>query len=478
MSRKTITRRNLFKLTAGGGAAVLASSRAASAHTRVYDVAIVGAGAAGLNAARNLVKAGKTVVVIEANDRVGGRLKRGEIAGQVIDLGGQWVGPTQTRALELAKEFGMTTYATPEHGKNIVELGGQITATAGLALPPSIMTEFMGVLGKLNKLVESVPLDRPWTAPDAKALDAMTVQTWMDQNITAPQLAELFRVAVEAVFSLPPEQVSFLEFLFYSHSGGSYTEMIGTKGGAQQDLFHGGFHQLCTHLAKELGDAVILSSPVRAIEQQEHAVRVHAGDTAWTAERVIVSAPPATVGRIAFSPVLPHLRDGLQQRMPMGSVIKCFVAYETPFWREAGLSGQVASGTGEYGVFFDATEPGNAHGVITGFFDGAPAQRWADRTKDERRAQVIKDVARALGPKAESPIDYVENVWPNEPWSKGGYACVPGPGVLTHFGAALRAPSGRVHWAGTETSERWCGYVDGALRSGDRAAAEVLDALG
>ncbi len=478
--QKITRRRALQGLAASAIGATLAggSPRRVSAQAeRAVDVVVVGAGAAGLMTARNLVQAGRSVVLIEANDRVGGRLKRGEIAGQVIDLGGQWVGPTQTRALEVAAEFGMKTYATPEHGDAISEIGGEIFRGKGVAIPPATMTEFVSVLGTLNKLMAQIPLDAPWTAPNAREHDAITVDTWMRQNIKHAQLHELFRIVVEAVFSCDPSQISFLEFLFYNASGGTLQEMIGTQGGAQQDLFHGGYHQICARMAADLGDRVVLSSPVRAIEQSESGVTVRADKGTWTAQRIVVAAPPATAGRIDYSPTLPHQRDGLQQRMPMGSVIKCFLAYDTPFWREDGASGSVASASSEFGIFYDITEPGKQPGVLSGFFDGAPAQRWADRTKADRRAQVIKDVVRTLGVKAENPIAYEENVWPLEPWSKGGYACVPGPGVITHFGEALRKPVGRIHWAGTETSEKWCGYVDGALRSGDRVAKEVIEAI-
>jgi monoamine oxidase len=477
-SPNSISRRTLLKsaaaATAGGALfSHLEVTRAETQHE--VDVVVIGAGAAGTLAATNLVKAGKTVALIEANGRIGGRLKRGEIAGQSIDLGGQWVGPSQTRALEVAQELGLKTYPTHAQGPFLIEQGGNFYK--GFGLPTESMTELFKILGLIDTLGEEIPLGARWTAPRAAEWDSMTVHTWFEQTTPSPIVRDVMRAVVQAVFSVEPSQLSLLEFLWYIHSGNGFNDITGTTGGAQQDLFVDAFVSIPELLAKKLGDRVVLGSPVRKISQTDSGVTVVADKGTWQAKRVAVCVPPPSTARIEFDPVLPYQRRGLVQRMPMGAVIKCFVAYETPFWREQGISGQATLCSAEYGTFFDTTAPKNKHGVLSGFFDGAPAMRWADRTPEERRAQVIKDIALAFGDAAKNPIDYREQVWPTEPWSIGGYTSVCGPGTLTHFGPALTAPVGRIHWGGTETSDIWSGYVDGALRSGDRVAQEVLDAL-
>jgi monoamine oxidase len=473
-----ITRRSLLKGLAAASAGGVAFSHLEVTRAEIQthvDVLVIGAGAAGTLAATHLVKAGKTVALVEANDRVGGRLKRGEIAGQPIDLGGQWVGPSQTRALEVLEELGLKTYPTHVKGPFIVEAGGQ--TYKGLSLPTDAMTEYFKVASEIDKLGAEIPLGARWTAPRADEWDSMTTQTWIDQNVQSPIVRDILRAIVEAVFSVEPSQISFLEFLWYIRSGNGFNDITGTAGGAQQDLTVGCYVSIPELLAKKLGERVILGRPVQSISQSDDAAHVWDGEVTYVAQRVIVTVPPPMIDRIEFDPVLPYSRRGLNQRMPMGAVIKCFVAYETPFWREMGLCGQAILCSAEFGAFFDITAPDNQHGVLSGFFDGAPAMRWADRTPEERRAQVIADVAKAFGDAAKRPIDYAEQVWPCEPWSIGGYTSVCGPGTLTHFGPALTAPVGRIHWAGTETSDVWSGYVEGALRSGDRAAREVLDAL-
>jgi monoamine oxidase len=474
----TLTRRSLLKSLAAASAGGLAFSHVEVVRAedmKRVDVVVIGAGAAGTMTATNLVKAGKSVVLIEANDRIGGRLKRGEIAGQPIDLGGQWVGPSQTRALEVAKELGLKMYPTHVKGPFLIEQGGQMFK--GFGLPTQDMTEFFAVAGAIDKMGAEIPLEARWTAPHAAEWDAMTTQTWIEQNAKSVVVRDVMRAIVQAVFSVEPSQLSVLEFLWYMKSGRGFNDITGTAGGAQDALFEKAYVSVPELLAKKLGDRVVLASPVRKISQTDSGVTVIADEGTWQAERVVVTAPPPSAARIEFDPVLPYLRRGLMQRMPMGAVIKCFVAYDKPFWRDAGLCGQATLCSAEYGTFFDTTAPGNKHGVLSGFFDGAPAMRWADRTKEERRAQVVADVAKAFGDAAKNPIDYAEQVWPKEPWSIGGYTSVATPGTMTVFGPALSAPVGRIHWAGTETSDIWSGYVDGALRSGDRVAAEVLERM-
>jgi monoamine oxidase len=435
----------------------------------------VGAGAAGSMAATHIAKAGKSVVLLEANDRVGGRLKRGEIAGQPIDLGGQWVGPTQDRLIEVANDLGMNTFPTYTTGEMIIDVGGEIFK--GLTLPGEVLGEYLRTVAKINELAEEIDTAAPWNAPHAEEWDGLTMASWIKEVATTDHVRELIRIIVEVVLCVPPEQISLLQFLWYMKSGQGFQRVTDTANGAQQDLYQECLVSVPERLSKALGDRVVRGAPVSAISQDENRVTAVTAKGEWSAKRLIMAAPPAAAASVAYSPTLPYKRRGLMARSPMGAVIKCFVAYEKPFWREAGLNGQSISSAAQFASTFDVTAPGNPHGVLCGFFDGGPAMAWADKSTEERKERVIADIARVLGDQAKSPVDYVEQNWPREAWSVGGYACVPGPGVTSVFGAAMREPCGRIHWAGTETAEVWSGYVDGALRSGDRAAAEVLALL-
>ncbi len=478
-SSENISRRTAMKGIALGatmtGAAVSGIEVVSAEEVRKVDVIVVGAGVAGSMAATHFAKAGKSVVLLDANDRIGGRLKRGEIAGQSIDLGGQWVGPTQDRLIEVAASLGLHTYPTYTEGDMIIDVAG--TIFKGLTLPGNVMGEYLRTVARINELADEIDAAQPWKAPHAEEWDSITMKTWAMQNAETEHVRDLIRIIVEVVNCVPPEQISLLQFLWYMKSGQGFQKVTDTAGGAQQDLYKESLVSVPELLAKALGNQVVLDAPVHAITQDDSQVTAMTAKGAWTAQRLVMAAPPTSAGRIDYTPELPYKRRGLMERSPMGAVIKCFIAYEKPFWRSDGLNGQSISSASSFASTFDVTVPGNPHGVLCGFFDGGPAMKWADKTPAEREARAIEDIAHVLGPEAKSPIAYIEQNWPSEAWSVGGYACVPGPGVTSVFGEAIRQPCGRIHWAGTETSDVWSGYVDGALRSGDRVAAEVLALL-
>jgi monoamine oxidase len=442
------------------------------------DVVVVGAGFAGLTAARRLRAGGRSVVVLEADDRVGGRTKQGRIAGEVVDLGGQWVGPSQTRLLALASELGVRTYPQYATGKNIADITGRRVAYEGETpdLDPEAMADFAEVVGKIETAAAQIDVARPWAFAGAEALDAQTIETWLLANARTPAVQSVMRVLVRALLSAEPSQVSALCLLAYAAAAGGFAPLISTRGGAQDAVFEGGVWQLAAKMAAELGGDVRLGARATSITQDDAGVTVATSDAKWRGRYVVVTAPPALASRIEYAPALPAMRDGLTQRMPLGCVIKVHVAYARPFWREQGLTGLVVSDRTEFGPWFDHSPRARSTGGLVGFFDGGPAQRWADRPPQERRERVLKDIALYLGDAALTPIDYLEEVWTRAPLHRGGYVSSPGPGVMTAFGPALRDPVGRIHWAGTETADAWVGYIDGAIRSGERVA-ETLTRL-
>jgi len=471
------SRRAALGLGAGAVGLVALSNHAeaATGGGGQVDVAIVGAGFAGLTAARRLKAVGRSVVVLEADERVGGRTKAGTIAGEVVDLGGQWVGPGQTHLLALAKELGVATYPQYADGNNIADFAGHRAAYQGEvpALDEAAMADFGEALGRFEALAAALPATRCWTAANAAELDALSMDGWIAANTRTAGARSILRLGVRALLCAEAHEISLLCVAAYARSAGSFSTLIATRGGAQDAVFEGGVWQLAAKMAAALGPAVVLNAPVKSIAQDGQGVTLTTPRGQWRARQAVVTAPPTLAARIDYDPPLPALRDGLTQHLPLGSVIKVHVAYTRPFWREQGLTGMVFSDRTEFGPWFDHSPQHGTTGGLVGFLAGAPARRWADRDADARRAQVLKDIAQFFGDPALEPTAYLEEVWTRHPLHRGGYVSAPGPGVLTAYGPALLDPVGRLHWAGTETADAWTGYIDGAIRSGERAAAEV-----
>jgi monoamine oxidase len=444
------------------------------------DVVVAGAGLAGLTAARKLADAGRSVVVLEARDRVGGRTLSESIGdGQAVDVGGQWIGPTQERMYRLAAEAGVVTFPTNTEGANLLELGGRLRRYSGTIprLGPLVLLDVARSQRKLNRMAREVSAEAPWEAPRAGEWDSQTMRTWIERNVRTSAARELFEVACSIAWGAPSQQLSLLHVLFYVSAAGSFERILDTEGGAQQDRFVGGSQQLSLWLAARLGDRVHLSAPVRRIEQTKDSVQVYADGVEVTGRRVIVAVPPNLAGRIEYDPLLPPRRDLLTQQMPQGMTTKCQAVYETPFWRERGLSGEAVSATGPVGVVFDNSPRDGRPGVLVAFVTGEPARGLASMSAEDRRQAVVSCLVRLFGQQASAPIRYVERSWEREEWTRGCPTCRFPAGGWTAWGPWLRVPVDRIHWAGTETATEWSGYMEGAVQSGERAAREAIEEL-
>ena len=445
-----------------------------------HDVLVIGAGLSGLRAAQLLAAKGREVAVLEARDRVGGRAMAHSFAnGDTVDVGGQWVGPGQDRLYALIDEMGMQTYPLWDQGDRLIRSRGRLGRYRGTIpkLPAHVLLNVHWMMTRFDAMAATVDPERPWLHPRAAQWDRMTVAEWMRRHAVSKRAFEIFAVGIGAVFAAEPHEMSLLHALFYARAGTSLDNLLSTTGGAQQDRLHGNMAGLADRLAEGLGDRVRLDEPVRRIDWSGDGVIVDTDKGRHTARRAILAIPPSQAARLDFAPDLPADRAGLWMRMAPGACIKCVAQYETPFWREDGLAGQAVGPELTVRVAFDNTEQGREAGLLLGFIEGYEARVWSGRDPAERRQAVLNSFAAWFGERALHPIDYVDQDWTAEPFSRGCYAALMGPGLWRTWGPVLRQPLGAIHMAGTETAVRYYGYFEGALDAAERAVAEVEAAL-
>jgi monoamine oxidase len=443
------------------------------------DVCVVGAGYAGLTAARRLSQGGKSVAVLEARDRIGGRIWTHHLPdGSPVDRGGAWLGPRHDAIFGLAGEVGVATYKTWVKGAHLLIDEGRTRRYTGLIpkiSPLAIITIAVAQM-KVDRMAKHVPVDEPWMAKRAAEWDSRSVAWWLERSgIRTPVARDLFEMAVRGLFTGDLNETSLLHLLFLARAHGSINTLFSIEGGAQENMVEGGAGVIAQRVADALGDAVRLNAPVRSIAQRDDHVRVDTDEVTVAARHVVVTVPPALALEIAFDPALPDDRLTLYRNAVAGPESKTLIVYDEPFWRGDGFSGQSAEPHSAAEVTLDATPATGAPGVIAAFTFGPVAERVDALDSSERRQAVLDALTTRFGRRAAAPSEYIETQWWKEPWTRGCSMAHLPPGILTRYGPLIREPFGRVHWAGTETSTTSHGAIDGAVRSGERAAAEILD---
>jgi monoamine oxidase len=446
------------------------------------DVIIVGAGLSGMIAARKVLDAGLTPLVLEADERVGGRILTQEVLpGIPVELGAQWIGDTHERMFRLAAELGVETFPQYDEGETSYELVGSGVLRENefhRRFAPELK-ELELVLRRLDVLATAVPVEAPWLAPRAAEWDAITAGTWYDAQGLSPVARTLLEICTVGILAVPTAEVSFLHLLFTIQTCGVTSELFAeSEGGAQTARFIGGTGEIPRRLAALITDHIVLNVPVQLIEHTADSVTVYCrGGLVARGRRVIVAISPTLAGRIMYDPPLPGIRDQLTQRLPNGSAMKAFFIYDEPFWRADGFNGQLISDVGPARMSNDTCIPGNDHGVILLFLEGEQARTYGRIPEADRREALTAELVRHFGSAAAKPEFYVDGEWSDRQWTRGCYNANHGPHVWTTYGPALTTPIGVIHWASTDTATYWSAYMEGAVDAGERAAQAIIAEL-
>ena len=452
------------------------------------DVVVVGAGISGLVAARQVARSGRSVLVVEARDRVGGRVLNHRLgSGAVIESGGAFVGPTQDHIIALADELEVPIFEEYVEGQSVYNSSGplgRLTYDGTVPPDPFILADAAVLQTQLDQWAAEIDVNAPWAHPRAKEWDSMTLGQYIRGHaINRDGIETLIKCWTQPGFGADPDQLSLLFVIFYVACSGNETTQgtfernSDTKDGAQERRFVGGSQLVPLRLASQLGSRVALNAAVTRIDQNSSRAVVHTGRGAVTCQRVIVAVPPELSRAITWAPALPARHAALLNQMDMGDLMKCDAVYDEPFWRKDGLNGFGISDHGAVRAAFDNCPASGSPGVLLAFVGGSTWKQYGLTTLAARRQAVLQGFAEMFGDKALHPVEYVEHDWTKERWTKGGPVAIMKPGTLTTYGQEIRRPHVRTHWAGTETSTYWTGYMDGAVRAGERASAEVLRLL-
>ncbi len=450
------------------------------------DVVVVGAGLAGLTAAYDLTRLGLAVVVLEASDRVGGRVRDVVLSsGGSVELGAQWVGPEHNSLRLLANELGIDLVSVPTAGTHIlVRDGSAIPFTGRIPEAMATRTALLDAIATLDRLAATVQGD-----PKALALlDSQTAQSWLSAHVEVG-VARALGYVVRTELCAEPSQVSATALLDLYSDLASDTLLRDSE----SDRVVGGPESIAHALAGALGEPVRLEHLVVGIENRpgdtsrRDAVRVHvtgvidsqAGDGCSDfyieAAAAVLAVPSVAIPCIRWAPALPGWLDQGLQRRPMGAVIKVALEYSEPFWRRDGRSGSAIFVEEEVASIVDSTPDGGRGGVLNAFIVGDAVHRVSVLPVAERHRIFVAAAVSALGDEAATPLAIHEARWADEPYVRGGYGPYSPPG-LGEIEIPVSVPGHRVFIAGSDIATVNNGYMDGAIHSG-HATAERVAAL-
>ena len=447
---------------------------------QTHDTIVVGGGVTGLTTAWRLAEAGQDVLVLEARDRIGGRLRSEDHNGSAFEIGGQWVSPDQDALIGLLAELGLETYPRHRAGDSLyVDRAGVAHRFTGEELPVEERTgkEIDRMIGVLDDLAAQMDPDRPWDHPRAAELDRTSFAQWLDAETDDDEARDNIALYLgPAMLTKPTYAFSALTAVLMSASAGSFSHLVDADFILDRRVV-GGLASVPAELAGRLGDRVRLGADVTHVEWDPESDGAGAVVTVdgerIRARNVVLALPPTHVRRIRITPELPAEHRHAREHQSFGLVIKVQAEYDTAFWRETGLSG---TGFAPYELVhevYDNTPVDAETGTLVGFVSDLNADELGRLTAEERRGRVLDSLASYFGEAARTPRTYVESDWQHQELTGGAYATSFDVGSLTRYGAALHEPVGPIRFGSSDIAGLGFQHVDGAVRIGTRLAEQI-----
>jgi len=442
-----------------------------------FDTVIVGAGVTGLTTAWRLTQAGQDVLVLEARDRTGGRLRTEDHNGSDFEIGGQWVSPDQEALIALVAELGLETYSRFRDGESLyVDRAGVARRFTGEDLPVDEQTakEIDRIIGVIDDLAALMDPDRPWEHPQAAELDRVSFDQWLLAQTDDVEARDNIALYLgPAMLTKPTWSFSALTAVLMSASAGSFTHLVDADFILDKRVV-GGLASVPSALAERLGDKVRLSADVTHVAWDADGATVTVNGEEVRATNVVLALPPTHVRRIRISPELPAEHRHAREHQSFGLVIKVQAEYDTPFWRGTGLSGTGFGPWQRVHEVYDNTLNGADKGTLVGFVSDVNADEVGRLSDDARRARVLASLAAYFGEQALTPCTYVESDWQHQELTGGAYATSFDVGSLTRYGAKLHEPVGPIRFGSSDIAGHGFQHVDGAVRIGTRLAEQIL----